>query len=186
METGRLIAYRDAVAEHLRGAFPEIPRVDTHFGPFDLDELKSFSLRAPAIRVTILGWAPTEQVPTRELDCSVHAAAYFVTRSTASLKADVASLNMAETVAAHLSVRSFTKFSEPATNIACQNHYSGAVREFSGGIALFSLDWRAVVRIGRNVTKERYASTEHAADAVNEISVSLNGGEPHIIGGTEP
>lgn len=182
LSEGRLLAYRQAIVDDLRDFLPDIREVTTHFGPFDLSELKNFSMAAPAIRVSILGWQPGQGASSREIDCPVHVACYIVTKSTAAVKADAAGLDIAEAVAGRYHARSLYTHAETAKDIACTNHYSGQVREL-GGIALFSVDWHTNVRIGTNAAKQRYGSTEGAATVIAEISVGLNGGAPVPIGG---
>lgn len=182
LSNGRLLELRDQIVADFKAFLPEIREIETHFGPFDLDELKNFSVKAPAIRVSILGWNPTKNVATRELDCDVHVAAYIVTKSTATVEADVRALDIAEALAGLLSARPFTQWSEPATHIGAANHYSGKVREVSGAIALFSVDWHTIVRIGKDVTRDRYGDPGPSAPSVEELSVILNG-EEYVVGG---
>lgn len=181
LSAGRIIAYRQALVDDLQNFLPDIKTIETHFGPFDLDELKNFMVRAPAIKATILGWQPGKGATTREIDCPVHAACYIVTKSTAAVKADALGLDIAEAIAGRLHMRPLTQFSQAATDIGCTNHYSGSVRE-TGGVALFSVDWRTVVRIGENVAKRLYDGGAGGTQ-IAEIGVGLNGGEPMPIGG---
>ncbi|MCB1520671.1 MAG: hypothetical protein KDJ37_08850 [Hyphomicrobiaceae bacterium] len=149
----RLVELRDALVRDFKQFIPDMRSVEAHFGPFDLDELKAFSLKAPAIRVSILG-GPLDAVSTREQDVRLQCAAYIVTRPLAASGADVIALRIAEALVERISARSFTRWSEPGTQLQLDNHYSGAVRE-AGSIALFSLAWQTVVRVGRNVAYER-------------------------------
>ena len=174
LSPGRLVALRAAVIADLALLLPEVKSIEPHFGPFDLDELKSFSVRAPAIKVSLLGWQPSADVSTRELDCEAHLAAYIVTRPQGATGADAVALDIAEALAGHLVKRAHTAWSLPATRIACTNHYSGGVRE-AGAIALFSVDWRSTVRIGTNAPAARYASP--AAQGPVAASVVVGGAE---------
>ena len=44
----------DRVADAIRAALPGLREVAAHAGRFDLDELKAFTARAPAVRVALL------------------------------------------------------------------------------------------------------------------------------------
>ncbi len=149
----RMIELRDAIVADFQAQLPEMREIEAHFGPFDLDELKAFSVRAPAVRVSLLG-GPLTPVSTREQDVALQCAAYIVTKGTAQTKADVAALRIAEQLVARLAAKSFTAKSLPATELRIDNHYSGAVRE-TGSIALFSVSWQTVVRVGVNAAYER-------------------------------
>ncbi|MEQ1713340.1 MAG: hypothetical protein ABL908_18355 [Hyphomicrobium sp.] len=148
----RMIELRDAIVADFQAQFPEMREIEAHFGPFDLDELKAFSVRAPAVRVSLLG-GPLTPVSTREQDVALQCAAYIVTKGTAQTKADVAALRIAEDLVTRLAARAFTRWSERATELRIDNHYSGAVRE-AGSIALFSVSWQTVVRIGKSTAGE--------------------------------
>ena len=50
--TGRFNALHEAITAALKAALPGVD-VDEHFGPFNLDELKSYGVKAPAVRVSI-------------------------------------------------------------------------------------------------------------------------------------
>lgn len=171
----RLVAFREAVVADFRAFLPDAREVSAHFGPFDLDELKAFVVKAPAIRVSIVGSAPAAPVATREVDVGLHVAAYIVTRASASVPADVAALSIAEQLIGRLSQRSFTRWSDVPEKIKLENHYSGKVRE-AGSIALFSVDWHQVVRIGANVAAARAAALDGAgAQNLSEVAVEING-----------
>lgn len=149
----RLVELRTALVDDFKTFLPDMRSVEAHFGPFDIDELKAFSLKAPAVRVSILG-GPMTPVSTREQEVRLQIAAYIVTSSTAALPADVAALAIGEAIVERLSGRSFTRWSTPAQDLRLDNHYSGALRE-KGAIALFSVSWQSQIVIGRNVARER-------------------------------
>jgi phage gp37-like protein len=172
----KLSHFRDAIIADFKALMPAVPQITAHFGPFDLDELQAFVVKAPAIMVSLVGLARTKQVSSRELDADVHCAAFIVTRTVPSLPADIAALNIAENLAGHLSCRKFGTASEPAREIAITNHYSGKLRQTGGMIALFAVEWRQVVRIGASVAvagpvmplpREIYAGEERIYEAVD-------------------
>jgi len=170
-----LTDFRDAVVADFQALMPEL-RIESHFGPFDVDELSKFTRRAPAVMVSIVGAASARQVANRQLDVEMHCAAFIVTRATASLPADAAALNIAESLAGHLSMRKFGDHSEPAGSISITNHYAGASKGI-GPIALFATEWRQVVRIGASVS----SATGETVPLPSEIYV----GEEFIYEGGE-
>jgi len=186
-DTDRLIAFRKAVEDDFRGFLPNLSEITSHFGPFDLDELRAFVLKAPAVRVSIVGSAPGEMASTREVDLRMHVAAYIVTRSTASVPADVAALSIGEQLVGRLAKRAFTKWCEVPERITLENHYSGKLRDMAGGVALFSVHWHQVVRVGTNAAAARYAGGAGAQN-LSEITFVLNDGEPETFepGGVDP
>lgn len=175
ISAGRLIALRAAIIADLKVFLPSIKTIEPHLGPFDIDELKTFSVAAPAIKVTLLGWQPSEEVSTRELDCHAHLAAYIVTKPQPQMKADEVALDIAEALAGRVTKKSYTAYSETGKQVACTNHYSGSVRE-TGAIALFSVDWKCVVRIGTSAPAARYVDTGAPPGTVIDPLVALNGG----------
>lgn len=176
-ETDRLSAFRDAVVADFRAFLPDVREIEAHFGPFDLDELKAFVVKAPAVRVSIVGSAPAVPVSTREMDVQLHCAAYIVTRASARVPADVAALSLAEQLIGRLARRAFVGWCETPDKVKLENHYSGKLRE-TGGVALFSVDWHQVVRVGSNVAAARAAAAAGAgAENLVEVAVAINGGQ---------
>ncbi len=173
----KLVDFRDAIVADFKTLMPAIPQIEAHFGPFDLEELKAFVVKAPAIMVSLVGLSRSKQVSSRELDADIHCAAFIVTKTTPNLAADVAALNIAESLAGHLSMRKFGPASEPAREVSITNHYSGKLRQTGGMIALFAVEWRQIVRIGTSVAvtgpvmplpEEIYVGEEKIYEAVHD------------------
>lgn len=167
----RLVELRTALIADFEAYLPDMRSVEAHFGPFDIDELKFFSLKAPAVRVSILG-GPMTPVSTREQEVRLQLAAYIVTASTAAMQADVAALAIGEAIVERLSGKSFTRWSTPAADLRLDNHYSGAVRD-KGGVALFSVSWQSQIIIGRNVARERLELAPRPGQAHDPAEQSL-------------
>lgn len=169
--SSRLVELRTALVDDFKNFLPDMRSVEAHFGPFDIDELKAFSMKAPAVRVSILG-GPMQPVSTREQEVKLQIAAYIVTASTAAMQADVAALAIGEAIVERLSGRSFTRWSTPASDLRIDNHYSGAVRD-KGGIALFSVSWQSQIVIGRDVARERFELTPRPGQAFDPAEESM-------------
>jgi hypothetical protein len=173
----KLVQFRDAIVADFKALMPAIPHIGTHFGPFDLEELQAFVVRAPAVMVSLVGLTRTKQVSSRELDADIHCAAFIVTKTVPNLAADVAALNIAESLAGHLVTRKFGPASEPAREMTITNHYSGKLRQTGGMIALFAVEWRQIVRIGTSLAvtgplmpmpTEIYAGSERIYGAAHD------------------
>lgn len=176
--TDRLSLFRDAVVADFRAFLPDVREIEAHFGPFDLDELKAFVVKAPAVRVSIVGSAPAMLVSTREMDVQLHCAAYIVTRSSARVAADVAALSLAEQLIGRLARKAFVAWCETPDKVKLENHYSGKLRD-TGGVALFSVDWHQVVRVGTNVAAAHVAGA--GAENLSDLTVIANDGEPQTF-----
>ncbi len=178
--SSRLVQFRDAVRDDFRALMPSMKSIETHFGPFNLDELKAFVTKVPAVRVSIVGSAPANPVATREADVDLHCAAFIVAGATAAIPADVAALEIAEALTGRLICRPFTGFSDVPRGVKIENHYSGTLRETAGAgsIALFSVDWRQVVRIGTNAAKLRHDTPGAPAGTPVDASLIFNSSDP--------
>ena len=93
----RLREYRDAVVAGLRAAVPALRDVQAHGGRFNLDELKRYSVNAPAARVAFAGMKPVTLDNVGRLIGPVNMAVYLVT---AGRDGDAVLLDLIEATAA--------------------------------------------------------------------------------------
>jgi hypothetical protein len=75
----RLRIYREAVVNGLRAAVPALRDVQPHGGRFNLDELKRYSVNAPAARVAFAGMKPVGLDNVGRLIGPVNMAVYLIT-----------------------------------------------------------------------------------------------------------
>jgi phage gp37-like protein len=75
----RLRTYREAVVSGLRAALPALRDVQPHGGRFNLDELKRYSVNAPAARVAFAGIKPVTLDNVGRLIGPVNMAVYLIT-----------------------------------------------------------------------------------------------------------
>ena len=135
--TGRINETRDAIVAAIEAAMPELRDCSAQFGRFDLDELERSSIRAPAVRVGILGAdidGRADDNPTAMLKCAAFAIADGKDR-------DAAAWTMAEAIAVLL--RRNTRFG--LTHIGAPEHVrvgpvvSAAFK--NRGIAVAAVEW---------------------------------------------
>ena len=146
--TGNFNRFHEAVTADLKAALTGVA-VDEHFGPFELDELKSYAVKAPAVRVSIAGPSHTDAMSTGGREAHLVVAAFVVTKAAPNWPAHKSAMDLAERIAARIHRRTFgLTFVEPPRDVIIENLYSGKLREFSGSVALFSVSWTQRVQFG--------------------------------------
>lgn len=76
--TARINAYRAAVVATIAAAMPALRECEEQFGRFDLDELETTMVRAPAVRVAVLKARAAPQA-SAETEAGLSCAAFVVT-----------------------------------------------------------------------------------------------------------
>jgi hypothetical protein len=75
---GRINLFRAAVAAQLKAAMPALASCEEQFGRFDLDELETTIVRAPAVRFSVLR-ARLPATASGQQDAALECAAFIVT-----------------------------------------------------------------------------------------------------------
>jgi hypothetical protein len=146
--TGHFNQFHEALTAYLKAALPGVS-VEEHFGAFDLDELKTYGAKAPAVRVSLTGPSPTTAISTGIREAHLVCAAFVVTKSAPNRPAFKDAHDLSELIAARVHRQTFgLGFCEPPKDVVIDNLYSGKLREFAGGVALFSVSWTQVVQFG--------------------------------------
>ncbi|MDH5525217.1 MAG: hypothetical protein OEY01_14670 [Desulfobulbaceae bacterium] len=119
---------------------------DTHQGRFNLDELKRLSVKAPAMRVAILGVPKISSTNAAKRDLVMPMACFVITRDAKQLPRDVAMLNLVETLLIHIDSNTWgLDYAKKPLELRGENLFSGAVAK--GGIDLWAVTWKQTLRI---------------------------------------
>ncbi|EJF76771.1 hypothetical protein MCO_01484 [Bartonella sp. DB5-6] len=92
---GRINAFREAVIKNLKGALPDVRDCGCQFGRFNLEELETQMLVAPAIRVAVLE-SRMSPVASGYMSADLHLGAFIITTGK---ERDVSSWLLAEAIA---------------------------------------------------------------------------------------
>ena len=183
----QLFQLRAAVINILASALP-VFEVEPHLGVFDVEGIRTFSAKAPAIRVAVLGLLEPKPTGGVETDYVARLGIYVVTKDgTARMDRDTAAIAAVETIS-RLCQRGRwgLNFTLPGARAAASNlHSKEALGE---GKALWAIDLRQPVRLHSPAAEEAIALEQlwigfapnvgaaHLADYLGPIT----GGTPDV------
>ncbi|WP_273755252.1 hypothetical protein [Bartonella sp. MM73XJBT.G] len=93
-QAGRINAFREAVIKSLKGALPDVRDCGCQFGRFNLEELETQMLVAPAVRVAVLE-SRLNPMPSGQMSADLHLGAFIITTGK---ERDVSSWLLAEAI----------------------------------------------------------------------------------------
>lgn len=135
-----LASLPDRIADAIRAALPGLREVAAHAGRFDLEELKAFTARAPAVRVALLRVDAGVEVAGPAIQREAALAAFIVTRDAPSLPRDAAAATIAQAL---LGLVEGNRWGSPdlgqARNVAAENLYNAGTR--GQGVSLWAVSW---------------------------------------------
>ena len=138
--------YVDAVVAAINTLIPDLGSCAPHPGRFDLETVREFAIKPPAVRVAVLGWSTVTLDPAGFRDVTLLMAAYISTIDQPGLKRDRAALNIGNTLAAFLPDQRFTDCTFGAKDLKGQNLFNGNVN--AQGVHIWALTWSQDIRIG--------------------------------------
>ena len=143
-----LLELRAAIVSALDAATASDVEVAAHSGRFDESELAAFLVRAPAIRVAVLGIGQIDPVDDGSFDARARIGIYLATKDVdAALDRDTAVLSLSEAVMIGCHHKTWgLDFAHPAKVGGAQNLYTEATR--GKGVALWAIDITQAVRLG--------------------------------------
>jgi len=139
---GRINQFRAAVVARLKEAMPKLAHCDEQFGRFDLDELETTTIRAPAVRVAVLQ-ARLPRIASGEADAELSCAAFVVTEGR---DRDRVAWTIAEAIATllHPAQRwGLARLSGP-TAVTVQPAVTAKLRQRT--VSLIAVEWRQDLR----------------------------------------
>ena len=93
--TARFVEFRQAVADKIKEALPELQSCEVQTGRFNLDDLKTESVRTPGVRFAVIK-APIQNEPNASQTALCECAAFVVTEGR---DRDTAAWTIAEAIA---------------------------------------------------------------------------------------
>ena len=150
--TARINDFRAAAVARIHEAMPHLRECSEQFGRFDLDELETTMVRAPAVRVAVLS-ARVPPQPSGQADADLACAAFVVTEGA---RRDAEAWTIAEAVATLLhpaQLFGLTRLGAPG-GVAIQPVVSGKLKARS--VAIVAVEWRQPLRqLGDNIFDEQ-------------------------------
>ncbi|KMQ74004.1 phage protein Gp37 [Marinobacter subterrani] len=144
MNTGDINLTRDAIVAAIAKALPELKDCQAHGGRFDLQELKRWSRRAPAVLVAAV--QIPEAARNRVNQVTVRWVAYVVASDAPGVSRDVIALDYTEALLRCIKDNRWgLDNTQRPENVAAENLYSGpADRQ---GIALWAVSWQQALTL---------------------------------------
>lgn len=155
-------AFLSAVVAQLAEKLPDGVSVEAHGGTFDLEELKRVALKAPAVRVCLMGTGKGQRATEGEWSVPLNLAAAVITRDSvgAGAKVDRGMAAAALATAVTLVVQGYrfglAGVGQPEDLIA-RNEYSGKLD--ATGVAIWQVTWTQTLLIGDGVDESIAALT---------------------------
>jgi phage gp37-like protein len=155
-----LIDLREAIVAGIKAAVDSSLDVAAHSGRFTLDELSAFMVKAPAIRVAMLGVQAMTPVGEGGLDLDIQIGLYVATKdSGARLSRDTASLGLVEALVMLAHDRRWgVANAHPCQARTAQNLYTEAGR--TKGVALWAIELSQTLRVCRDEALQSTALKE--------------------------
>lgn len=144
----RINEFRAAVVETIRKALPELRECESQFGRFNLDELETTSVKAPAVRVGLLQ-GKLKHVASGQAEGTMSCAAFVVTEGK---ERDEQAWTIAEAVAVSLHTSQLfgiVKLGAPQA-VSIQPVISASVK--TRGISIIAVEWtQELKQLGQNI-----------------------------------
>ena len=146
----RLRTYREAVVSGLRAALPALRDVQPHGGRFNLDELKRYSVNAPAARVAFAGMKPVGLDNVGRLIGPVNMAVYLIT---AGKDGDAVLLDLIEEAASAIRMNQWGLSDISAAKVeTIENLYSSGAE--AQGVYLAGITFEQQLALGSNLYEQ--------------------------------
>ncbi len=147
MTTGpRLGTLLAAVASEILRVMPALKTCDVHDGEVNVEEIRRWSRRAPAVLVTHLGARVPPAPGERWTDVEQNLVVYILTKDTPRLTRGDAARNIVDRLLLALPRARWGEAGiGEATHIQARNLYTGKVDRM--GIALIEMSWRQTLRL---------------------------------------
>lgn len=153
----KILSYLKAAKTEIKAAFTDIKDIDTHAGRLTERDIKQLMLRAPALRIALLGSAKVESrlEGTSAIKCKF--GCYIVTKNGQQYKKDEQAMNIAEALIAFLDRfqpkgEGAKYLGQPAGNLRYDVMLSAG--QNSTGTMLSAVSWDAVITVGEGVFEE--------------------------------
>ena len=153
----KLLTYLTAAKTDIKAAFPEIKDIDTHAGRLTEQDIKKLMLKAPALRIALLGSSTVEArlEGTSAINCKF--GCFIVTKNGRQYSKDEQAMNIAEALIVFLDRfqpkgADAKMLGRPAKNLRYDVLLSAG--QNSSGTMLSAVSWEAVITTGQGVFEE--------------------------------
>ena len=175
--------YRRMIGDAVRAAMPELKDVSGHPGRFDLEELRRTSVRAPAVRIAILGAPRIGEVSDERIRATLSMAAFVITKDAPGLPRDEAAVNITEGLIRLVSLNQWQADGQAGFGIGlpeeirADNVFAAATDR--AGVALWAVSWKQTLVLGESI---------FTPDGVMpwRLYIRENGGAPKLLLETQP
>lgn len=134
----------DVIAGDLAPQFPDLASCTGHTGRFNLADLRRDGIKAPAIRVSLLGARPADPFAGSVHTAKLEMAAYVITRDRPGLDRDSAALSIVQRLLTIVPDRRWGEIDlGEAENVTMQSLVSVEMKK--AGVSLWAVTWRQPV-----------------------------------------
>ena len=146
----RIIDLLTAIQTDFKAHFTSLKTCELHGGRFDLEEMKRFAGRAPAIYISVLGSPNISSSGNGERDVALTIVAFVVTTDRTGLSRFEAAVNLVESLLSHIPDNRWGQSGVFAPEqLSSRNFYNGSIDR--KGVALWGVTWRQKLRLGECV-----------------------------------
>lgn len=180
--TSLLSELPDLIAAEIKLVFPDLRQCEGMAGPFNLEDLKATSIKAPAVLVSMLGLRQDKTFSGAVQSYMMDMAAYVVTKDALALPRDVAAANICQGLLALIPDECWGQVDlGAAEKVAARSLVTRAVKKMT--TSLWAVTWsQPVVFRGADMTApqaiELYVGQAPDVGADHEADYELIGGAP--------
>lgn len=147
-----LATTRTQIADFIKAQLPSLKTCESHGGRFDLEELRRWGKKAPAVLVAITDAG--NPMMGQAIESQVTYVLFVITRDSAAVQRDAAAINLVQGILTMLPGQVWPPAEEEAENpfvaeperVSAQNFFSTALD--AEGVAMWAISFRQTVSLG--------------------------------------
>jgi len=156
--TGKILQYLDAFTQEVKTAFPKIKDIDTHAGRLSENDIKQLLLKAPALRLALLGSKRVESRLEGTSAIACQFGCFIITKNGTKLSKDRQATNIGEALMVKFdrfqpkSTDTNKLLGRPAQNLRFDILISSGQKK--SGVMLCAVAWESVITCGEGIFEE--------------------------------
>lgn len=143
-----LLALRTAIVDTLKADVPAVKDIDGHGGRFGLDELKRWAVKAPAIRVAVLGLRDFSEQPQGKFRGTARIGLFLLTKDTPGSERSAAALAIVDALIQKIPGNTWGMDQTVNTPKAMRGENLYGAELDKSAIALWALAWEQEAELG--------------------------------------